>query len=388
MTTGHDEAATRRGGGFRRFLVYLALLPVLIAAGIGAYFAVRIALSPPKPAVAATGQMASTEEELATVGVVVERTRNHLMEDRFGRAEALLLGGLEKFPREQELWLLYAEVLMQGGDFEKALAAFETAIEIGPDHPEYRNAAGTLASQVGDKMTAEYHWTAGQNMDPADPRFPFYLAQIQRAEGRVDEARKNLVLATHLNPDLAEAWGTLASIAMDEGNLSPALQHIERAKVLEPERGLWRLIEARVLRRQGDPRRAAAVLSAIPERQRFTDPNILRELGLCFGLMREPMEAAETYLEAIAYIAILNDETHMVHDEHGEVIEDRRIPASVRAELHYEAALWLERGEDLSRAATQANLASRLGHAEAAAMLERLEAKGVEPTALPPLPAG
>lgn len=386
MTTGQEVDTARRGGGFRQVMMYLALLPVLVAVAIGGYFAVRLALSPPQPATASTGQVANTEAELATVDVVVERTREHLIEERTGRAEALLLGGLEKFPREQELWLLYAEVLMQGGEFEKALAAFETAIEIGPDHPEYRNAAGTLASQLGDEQTAELHWTAGQNMDKADPRFPFYLAQIQRAEGRVDEARLNLVRATHLNPDLAEAWGTLASIAMDEGNLSPALQHIEKAKVLEPDRGLWRLIEARVLRRQGDPRRAAAVLSAIPEEQRFTDPNILRELGLCFGLMREPMEAAETYLEAIAYITIINDDSHLVYNEHGEVIEDRRIPASVLADLHYEAALWLERADDLPRAATQAILAGRLGHAEAEALVQRLEEQGVEPTRLPSTP--
>lgn len=369
----------------RQFLVYLMLMPVLVGVGAASFFAVRVAMTPHRVSAPAAASQAISEDELVAVEVIADRAREHLIENRANRAEALLLAGLERFPREQELWLLYAEVLMDLNQFEKALAAFETAIDIGPDHPEYRNAAGTLASQLGDKRTAELHWTAGQRQDPKDPRFPFFLAQNQRAEGRIDEARANLVMATRLNPDLAEAWGTLAAIALDEGNYGPALQHLEKAKTLEPERSLWRLLEARVLRRQGEVRRSLRVLTAIPEEYRLTDPMILREMGLCYGLQREPMEAAETYLDALAYITLRDDEAELLHNEAGEVVHDPRMPARERAALHFEAAQWLERAGDLARAAIQAELASQLGSADGGRMVERLKEMGIEPVGVPPV---
>ncbi|MGP1346018.1 MAG: tetratricopeptide repeat protein [Phycisphaerales bacterium] len=366
---------------------YLALLPLLAIVCVGGYFAVRLALAPPASAGAAGtgggGSPASTEDELATVDIVAERAQQHLGEDRSERAEALLSGALQRFPREQELWLLYAEVMMDLKRPEEALASFETAIEIGPDHPEYRNAAGTLASQLGDPLTAEIHWAAGQKADPTDPRFPFFLAQLQRADGRIGEARANLLLAARLNPDLSEAWGTLAAIAFDEGHYGPALQHLERAKALEPDRPLWRLIEARVYRRQGDPERAAAVLSMIPDERRLTDAVILRELGLCLGMLRQPGEAAETYLEALAFITIRDAEAELVYDEEGNVLHDPRSPDALRAELHYEAALWLDRGDDPRRSLAQARAAEALGHTEAAALVRRLIDEGAD-TVEPP----
>jgi tetratricopeptide (TPR) repeat protein len=382
----HSEPGAGRSG-LRQALTYLTLVPVLIGVGAASFFAVRMAIRPPAHlAGEGGGRQAISESELVAVEVIVGRAREHLVENRTSRAEALVLAGIERFPREQALWLLYAEVLMDQGNFEKALAAFETAIDIGPDHPEYRNAAGTLASQLGDKLTAELHWTTGQRLNPKDPRFPFFLAQNQRAQGRIDEARANLVMAVRLDPELAEGWGTLAMIALDEGNYGPALQHLEKAKALEPDRALWRMAEARVHRRQGNPERALAVLSAIPEEQRFTDPMILHDMGLCFGMLRRPMDAAEEYLDALAYLTLRDDKVELVYNESGAVVHDPRTPRAVRRDMHYEAALWLERAGDLQRAANQAMLAQRLGHEGAADLIERLKQAGYSPTSVPPTP--
>jgi len=109
---------------------------------------------------------------------------------------------------------------------------------------------------------------------------------------------------------------------------------------------------ARALRRANRPQEAARLLMAIEEPTRLSDPMILRELGLCFGLLGEPGRAAEIYARAV----------EAREGEQGEAFAD----------LLYQAAAWYERAGEADVAAVYAERAHEQGHDRAHVMVERL----------------
>ena len=213
--------------------------------------------------------------------------------------------------------------------------------------------AGTCANMAGRLDRAEEHYSMAQTADRREPKYPLYLAMVQlKRGGKESEAAAvaSLLRATPLNPDLGEAWGTLAEIELRNDQLGLAAQHLEKARTLQPEVVRWRLAEARLLNRRGEASQALALLAALPVNQR-REPAVLGVMAESHGLLKQPAEAARMYVEAFEASAPAN------------------------AELAYQAALWSERAGDGAQAARLADTAATLGHADARAMVERLGGK-------------
>lgn len=250
-------------------------------------------------------------------------------------------------PNDQELRLAYAESLMGLSRFADAYEQYDRAVALGEDRAEYRFAAGMAASQAKLLEQAEAQWIKARQLDPSNPQYPLYLAQLQRKLGRNDEARANLVVACKLDPGLAVAWGTLSAIALDENHLASALQHAEKAGALEPDNALWRILRAQILRRDNRPREALEALLSIPEAQRRTSKPVLEQVALCYGLLNQPADAARMYLEAL------------------EGNPDD-------ADLTFEAAVWLARDNQNQRALSYARHALMLGNDRAKVLVDQL----------------
>ncbi|VAX42668.1 hypothetical protein MNBD_PLANCTO03-331, partial [hydrothermal vent metagenome] len=204
----------------------------------------------------------------------------------------------------------------------------------------------TLASQLGRLDRAEEHFATAQATDTADARFPLYLAQVQVRQGRIPEARKNLLLATRLDETLAVAWGTLAELSFRGNEPNVAIQLVARARQLEPRVAAWRVIEARAKNRIGKPAEALVALGGISEAERRQLP-ILRLIGQCYGMMGKPAEAMHEF------------EAALVHDPDN-------------SDLLFETALWCERAGEPGKALGYARRAGDLGNEAGAKMAERL----------------
>jgi len=300
----------------------------------------------PRDVEAAMRRSAQAAEQAST------EARARLREGRHEAAEAILRRALESSPNHSDLRSLLAEALLAQGRSEEAYSEYDRAIAAGADQPEMHFAAGTTASVAGLPEQAVGHYELAQRLDPGNPKYPLYLGQVQRNMGRVGEAKASLLRAVRLAPDLAIGWGTLADIALAENNLSLAEQHARRAIGADPDSTVWRVVLARALRRANRPQEAARLLMAIEEPTRLSDPMILRELGLCFGLLGEPGRAAEIYARAV--------ETR--EGERGEAFAD----------LLYQAAAWYERAGEADVAAVYAERALEQGHDRAHVMVERL----------------
>ncbi len=281
----------------------------------------------------------------------LDAARKNLLTGQASAANALLVKLVERYPNDHEAHSLFAESLLELGEPGAALIQYERAIEIGPDFAALRFAAGSAANMAGDPVTAEIHFHQAQSMDNASSQYPLYLGTVQRNLGKNVEAQASLIRAVKIDPDLANAWGQLADMALEENKLSLASQHIAKARTLQPGNVNWRLIEARILRRQNKPENAARLLMAVESSERLTNPMILREIGLCFGMLSRPDDAAELFAQAV------------------EIRPDD-------PELLYEAALWHERSERQDRAIGYASHAAELGSVKASALLDRLQSRG------------
>lgn len=342
-TESHSPSAFRTASGRGRKLV--ALLPLVLIAAGGMYVAVRMATAPP-PASSAGGPGVVSGlplDEVISIGRQALRNNKPLV------AEQTLGEGVERFPNDQQLRLAYAESLIAVGKFEEAYEQYDRAVAVGEDRAEYRFAAGMAASQAKLLDQAEAQWLRARELDRSNPQYPLYLAQLQRKAGRNGDARANLVTAVQLDPNLAIGWGTLAAIALDENHTGPALQHVEKSIKLEPALALWRVLKAKILRRENRPREALESVLVVPEFERQTDIAVVDELAACYGMLNQPAEAAAVCLKALE-------------------------AAPGNAELNYQAALWLQRDGQKDRALTYAKQASILGKREAKALAESLEA--------------
>lgn len=262
------------------------------------------------------------------------------------RAEAVLRAAIVEHPEVQDLRLALAGACVLQSRPDDAYEQYEAALAIGPRTAETEFNAGTLAAQLKRLDRAEEHFAAAQATDPSDPRFPLYLAQVQIGLGENDQARKNLLLATRLDENLAIAWGTLAELSLRANEPNVALQLVDRARVLEPGVTAWRVIEARAKNRTGKPEEALAVLGGIPDAERRQLP-ILRLIGQCYGMLRKPADAAREFEAAAA-----KDPTN--------------------ADLLFETAVWCERAGENDKALAYARRAGDLGVEAGAKMAERL----------------
>jgi Flp pilus assembly protein TadD len=261
------------------------------------------------------------------------------------QAETLLRNAVGQRPGDQSLRLALAEALTAQRKHSEAFAEMREAMRIGPLAAQMHLDAGTLASQAGLAADAVAQYQAGQALAPQDARFPLYLGMALIRAGERSQATAALVRAVTLNPELAEAWGTLGELALAEDSLGLAKQHLDKARALQPESFKWRLAAARLAVRENNGQAAVDLLLGSPDEQLLAGPT-LRVLGQAYGLLGQPAQAAALFTRAA----------------------DR---AGVDGQLRFEAAQWWERAGEAGKAREQAELAAKLGHAAAKDMLGR-----------------
>lgn len=216
---------------------------------------------------------------------------------QFEKAQVIVRKAIEAFPHQAQPYIEHAEVLIALGKPGEAYANYSRALQETAPTSALHLAAGTAASMANEHAAAREHFAKSQQLDPRDWKAPLFLAQVQLKLHETEQAKKNLLLCVNIRPEAAVAWGTLADIALRENKLALASQYVARARTLEPRTALWSIIEARVLKRDNKPREAAALLLALEPQDRYSN-KVLSTLSECYGLLRQPHDAALLYATA------------------------------------------------------------------------------------------
>ena len=334
---------TGRGGAAG---IAVGVVVALLAAGLVGLAVTRAIRGGPGSSGPETGAPAVASEQ--DIARLLESVQVYVRSGERGKAHAILESAVGQYPDDQDLRLAYGQLLMQDERWEEAFEQYDAAALSGPISAQEHFTAGTLASTVGRYEDAARHYDMAQRTDPSNADYPLYLAQTQLKLGLKSEAMASLVRASVLDEGNALIWGSMASVELSENKVNLALQHIARAREIEPDSRDWRLIQAKAMKRAGRAEDAIGVLLGLGE-SLMTDDEALRTMSACHGMLGEPEEALALYEQAIE-----------AREGSGELV--------------YEAAVWAERAERLERALELARRADAMGHEPARRLVARLEA--------------
>ena len=124
-------------------------------------------------------------------------------------AHRVALTGLERHPHLADAHDLYARILADKHDFERAFDEWDMALRIAPDHVGALKGLAFLYFKVGDVQQAAAHLEAARRVAPDDPGITQALALAHGGEG-----------------DQAPATGAAEPMAP-----APAAQPLEEARV-------------------------------------------------------------------------------------------------------------------------------------------------------------
>lgn len=293
-----------------------------------------------------SGAVRIADEEL--IAEVVESASRQLDAGEYGPARRILEEAVLDYGDRTDLLGLLYQAHLGLHEYEEAYDVIVRAIELGDATAEMHDAAAMAADECGKLEEADRQFAMAMSLDPTNPKYPLYRAQVLIKLGRDDEARRYLLETIKIDDQQEFAWGTLAQLALRENEPDLALQYIGNARSINPGRVTWMLLESKSYRRKNRPEQAALMLTALPEAAR-DQISVIEELAQCYGMLRRPRDAAALWANRA--------------DEH---------PDEWRAAC--EAAEWYDRADDRRRAMYYAEIAALLAPDElrVTRLMERL----------------
>jgi tetratricopeptide (TPR) repeat protein len=338
------EKEVSLGGGRPGVILSITIIGACLAMMAGLWALWRQGAFAPQAVSASSSIRTAPAHE--SIAAALDSARTLMKGSRWAEAQAILRSAAEQFPADQDVRVALAEAYLGEKKYPESYEQYEKALAIGPREPALEFAAGLVASTAGNTERALEHFAQASLRDPQNAGYALNLGMVQRKTGDVEAARATLLRAANLDPQNAYAWGTLADIALSENKIDIALQHISRARAIQPESRDWRLIEARAQKRKGDPERALMILLPMDITQRH-EPGVARLIAECFGMLHRPRDGAAALAEAAN-------------------------AATTDGALAREAAECYDRAGDRKQALEWAKRAQMLGDEAAAKMVQRL----------------
>ncbi len=219
--------------------------------------------------------------------------------DRLGEADVILSALFQEHPQNVRVLQQLYELRLFQQKYEQAYVLIREVLAQSEGDPEQHWMAGTIAFQLQKFVQAGTHYLQAELLDASNPKYPLYLAQTHIKLHEYDEARVQLLRVIHLDGDIHQAYGTLAEVDIIENKLEMAAQNLSRARKISPDFLKWRILEAQILRRQGNPEAALARLNAIPDKRTLLDDSVVSEKALCWAMLGRPKKAAAEYVAQV-----------------------------------------------------------------------------------------
>jgi predicted O-linked N-acetylglucosamine transferase (SPINDLY family)/Tfp pilus assembly protein PilF len=182
---------------------------------------------------------------------------------RYEEGERWGSAGVERFPRDFDLWNTLGVVRRRLKRYPQALQALDQAVKLSPANAAAQNNRGNVLMDAGEFARAEQVFA---KLVRQDPRNSDYQRQYGRAlinQGKRDAAFLRFRQAVSIRKDSIDAWLDMVGAEVEIGRYREAEELVDKALAANP--GASKLIEAKVtvIRRSGDARRAEAFLLGI-----------------------------------------------------------------------------------------------------------------------------
>lgn len=211
--------------------------------------------------------------------------------DRPQRAREVLERARKISPREQEPYLLLAEIALESGHLDEAVRTVQALAELNRDTTGMKRLGMALVDR-GEPEAARGLLERTVQLDPGDAEAQGALGESLEALGRSSDAEAAYGRALERDPDAREVLLRAGRLALKTGSEPRARAYLDRLASLDnaPEQSL-RL--ALTWLSAGKP--APAVLVLEQARAGSADPRLLLALGLVQGKVGRWAEAARAY---------------------------------------------------------------------------------------------
>ena len=183
-------------------------------------------------ACAASAQVAKTEADR------FENANRYLADGNLDKAIAEYSAVIRFNPRNNNAFGMRAHVKMIKGDFEGAIADYDTAIKLAPNaigiEKAYNN-RGIAYQFKGDHIRAFNEFAKAISINPKYASPYNGRGVIFESRGKLDLALADFNKALELNPLLTPAYSGRAGIEFQKGQLDLALADYNKAIELDPE---------------------------------------------------------------------------------------------------------------------------------------------------------
>lgn len=229
-------------------------------------------------------------EETVTAAVMEGRARSVIAD-----LEKLV----QKYPDYAPAWRTLGNVYLAAEEDERALEAYDRSLTLEPNQPALWALAGATAMKKGQVERAQKYFETAVRLDSQTARYRILLAGVHLKKQEYERARDLLLTALTIDPKAHKAYALLAETFAGQGKLSMALDQIDKAIQMVPERDRsirrqYVRQKAELLRRANRPEEAIQVLMSLPESDRW-QLEVMDDLAVCWGMMGQPGQAAAVF---------------------------------------------------------------------------------------------
>lgn len=166
---------------------------------------------------------------------MIEREDWHAQANLFAlEDEAEALPFVEPLPLEAYHWFARGYTYEVQGDKQKALAAYDRAIELDPEDADSYNNRGLLRAELGDPAGARADYDRAIEFSPQDSAAYNNRGLLRAEQGDSVGALADYTRAIELNPEDADPSYNRGLTHHDGGDLHEALADFDRAIALNP----------------------------------------------------------------------------------------------------------------------------------------------------------
>ena len=146
-----------------------------------------------------------------------------------------VLAVFESDTRPSETLLLIGQLWTEIGDYARAVATLQRALQSNPTLPKAHFYSGLAYIRWEHWPEAAKEFEAELTTWPDDPDAKYHLGFVMLQQARVDEAVAQFQQVIAAHPDHANAQYQLGKILLDRGKTQEAVTHLEVAARLQPQ---------------------------------------------------------------------------------------------------------------------------------------------------------
>ena len=194
---------------------------------------------------------------------------------------------VERVPQSHRLHLQRGVALAMKGRFEAAEESFDRSAELAPDKNLPGVALGLVLMQQDRVPEAIHALRSRREQGNDDYMVHWFLAEalnrlgVQPGTDEEAEAVEALQKSVELNPELFQSRVLLGKMLTRRGALDRAIEHLEKARTIDPADVSAAYQLAQVYRKKGDVERAKELFAIVgkqkdEDREQFTQRGLLR----------------------------------------------------------------------------------------------------------------